>query len=556
MHMAPGEAEAECALLQREGIVDAVLSEDVDTLMFGSKITIRNWSSQDKGKTPTHVNLYDADVTKISSGLDRDGMILVALMSGGDYIPQGIPGCGPKIACEAARAGFGRDLCKIRKNDSAGYSVWREHLSQELKTNESKHFKMKHKTLTIPDDFPSTEILGYYTQPAISTIEKASQLKQTLAWDHDLNFQELREFTRDAFDWRCVGGAKKFIRNLAQSLLIRELRLGDKSKRRGLVQGIHGLRTHASTDGITELRISYIPIEVVNIDLSIEPPDDEIQVEQLDMQEDEADGDEQIEPSSTQTAKSKPYLYDPTQMEKIWIPEAFVKIGEPEKYGEWEARMTKLPSKANKTAAPSNARGYRTKAKGVDKTMPKGALNSFIQVTKSSSPVRGSNPRRPKIPKDNQTKPIQTQLFRAPPPPRPTTPTTPTCEVINLLSSSPVKHAPTPITIVTPTKIHDWLDLPATITKRRKRSPLRRAHTYANNQSIDKFFRDKESNELDIPVLNLVEDKFENTPKRSKQWVRPRQSMAGAFAIEDGTPREQKRTGALKLDEVFILDLT
>ncbi|KAG9716055.1 hypothetical protein KCU63_g23546, partial [Aureobasidium melanogenum] len=32
LHYAPGEAEAECALLQREGIVDAVLSEDVDTL--------------------------------------------------------------------------------------------------------------------------------------------------------------------------------------------------------------------------------------------------------------------------------------------------------------------------------------------------------------------------------------------------------------------------------------------------------------------------------------------------------------------------------------------
>ena len=31
-HVAPGEAEAECALLQREGIVDAVLSEDVAQL--------------------------------------------------------------------------------------------------------------------------------------------------------------------------------------------------------------------------------------------------------------------------------------------------------------------------------------------------------------------------------------------------------------------------------------------------------------------------------------------------------------------------------------------
>ena len=97
IHLAPGEAEAECALLQREGIVDAVLSEDVDTLMFGSGITIRNWSPEKTGKTPTHVNVYDAVETKSGpSGLDREGMILVALMSGGDYVPEGIPGCGQR----------------------------------------------------------------------------------------------------------------------------------------------------------------------------------------------------------------------------------------------------------------------------------------------------------------------------------------------------------------------------------------------------------------------------------------------------------------------------
>jgi Holliday junction resolvase YEN1 len=100
-HIAPGEAEAECALLQREGIVDAVLSEDVDTLMFGSGLTLRNWSSEGRGnKSPTHVSAYYAEKTKNGkSGLDREGMILVALMSGGDYITEGIPGCGIKAAC-------------------------------------------------------------------------------------------------------------------------------------------------------------------------------------------------------------------------------------------------------------------------------------------------------------------------------------------------------------------------------------------------------------------------------------------------------------------------
>ena len=107
-HNAPGEAEAECALLQRHGLVDAVLSEDVDTLMFGSGITLRDWSSEGSrgNKAPTHVSLFDAKKTKEGkSGLDREGMILVALLSGGDYATEGLKGFGAKIACEAARAG-------------------------------------------------------------------------------------------------------------------------------------------------------------------------------------------------------------------------------------------------------------------------------------------------------------------------------------------------------------------------------------------------------------------------------------------------------------------
>ncbi|KAJ4306653.1 hypothetical protein N0V88_000017 [Collariella sp. IMI 366227] len=62
IHDAPGEAEAECALLEQQGVVDAVLSEDVDTIMFGCRKTLRNWSAEGtKGsKTPTHVSVYDA----------------------------------------------------------------------------------------------------------------------------------------------------------------------------------------------------------------------------------------------------------------------------------------------------------------------------------------------------------------------------------------------------------------------------------------------------------------------------------------------------------------
>ncbi|KAK0653392.1 Flap endonuclease GEN-like protein 1 [Lasiodiplodia hormozganensis] len=336
-HIAPGEAEAECALLQREGIVDAVLSEDVDTLMFGSRVTLRNWSPEQKSsKVPTHVNLYDAEKTKSGpAGLDREGMILVALMSGGDYLPEGIPNCGPKLACEAARAGFGSRLCAIGKKDTAALQAWRESLIHELRTNESKFFRCKHKALVIPDEFPRTDILAYYTKPAISSRDGLERLKRSLRWDQELNFPELRTFTADAFEWVKVTGAKKFIRNLAPALLVRNLCLRGQAAAEdalsedpeiiaadeaALVTSIHGKRQHPSTDHTTELRIAFSPIGIVNIDLDAEEPDDE-----PDQDEDE-DEEGLVDEDGEAPKKRGPYLYDPTKLEKIWIPESFVKL--------------------------------------------------------------------------------------------------------------------------------------------------------------------------------------------------------------------------------------
>ena len=215
-HIAPGEAEAECALLQKKGVVDAVMSEDVDTLMFGSGLTLRNWSYEGHTRTRTHVNLYDAEKTKQGkSGLDSEGMILVALMSGGDYTPEGIPGCGHKTACEAARAGFGSELCKLARRDSVGLAEWKDRLSHELRSNESKLFRTKHKGIVIPEDFPRPDILGYYAKPCVSRADEVLKLKNSLVWEKDVDLQALRTFTGEAFEWLCVSGAKKFIRNLA-----------------------------------------------------------------------------------------------------------------------------------------------------------------------------------------------------------------------------------------------------------------------------------------------------------------------------------------------------
>ncbi|KAI4643069.1 hypothetical protein J4E93_007138 [Alternaria ventricosa] len=486
IHLAPGEAEAECALLQREGIVDAVLSEDVDTLMFGSGITIRNWSPEKTGKTPTHVNVYDAVETKNGpSGLDREGMILVALMSGGDYVPEGIPGCGPKTACEAAKAGFGADLCKIPKNDARAMSQWRDRLQHELKTNESKHFKRKHGALRIPDDFPRLDILGYYTHPAISNQAGLDKLRQSIKWDQELDFSGLREFTHDAFDWVKLEGAKHFIRSLAPSMVVRQLRIRAGNLDRLptnniqavqedealLIKGLHGKRQHSVTDNCTELRVSFTPIELVKIDLSKEDPDDDVEVPPSSQQ---AGGDAELDDEDLEDEGPKkrgPTKFDPEKAARIWVMETFVKVGVPLTVEDWEAgRQTKLkPKRAatvqepGKAAPKAKAAPKRTKTAG---DQPQARINTFAKVTKPGSKLsRALAKTQDKV--AEVTLPVSQPALQQD-------------DVIDLLFSSPVRtldavqpHPPEREKSVSP----PIADLPPSVSKRRRRAPIQRSKT-------------------------------------------------------------------------------
>lgn len=391
-YTAPGEAEAECALLQQEGMVAAVLSEDVDTLMFGCSMSLRNWSSEGtRGrKCPTHVNIYDAEKIRTGkAGLDRHGMVLVALMSGGDYIPAGIPGCGIKIACEAARAGFGTDLCKISRKDSVGLRQWRERLEYELHTNESGYFRVKHRALKVPEKFPDKMTLGYYTHPVVSSPEKLQSLKESLNWEQEVDVVGLRSFVAEAFEWQNLSGAKKFIRGFAPALLMHRLRVGAErgstasngtadrrlEQESQLVQVICGRRTHFITDGIPELRIAYVPTQIVGLDLEKEEADST-----FDEGAEISDGhisDFADEPESRSASPSKkrgPSQYDPTQPEKIWVLETFVKIGIPLTVESWEEDMRNPKKFASRKAIVK-----RALAKG---GMKKGALEPYVKITK------------------------------------------------------------------------------------------------------------------------------------------------------------------------------
>lgn len=109
---APGEAEAECAWLQRLGVVDYVVSDDSDTLVFGASHMLRLFNrvkfKTEEGDvlsaTDYYVNPVHMDDITHRTGLNRDRLLLVATLRGGDY-SSGAQNIGITRASEIALCG-------------------------------------------------------------------------------------------------------------------------------------------------------------------------------------------------------------------------------------------------------------------------------------------------------------------------------------------------------------------------------------------------------------------------------------------------------------------
>ncbi|EXJ57292.1 hypothetical protein A1O7_07639 [Cladophialophora yegresii CBS 114405] len=407
-HVAPGEAEAECAMLQKHGIVDAVMTQDVDAIMFGSGLTLRDWSKEGKTKgnqTPTHVSVFELERLKeVSRGLDPDGMILVALLSGGDYDEEGVAGIGVSLACDIARAGFGSDILElVRNRDEDGIAEWRERLQYELESNESGYFNKKRKSVKIPEDFPNRRVLDYYMNPAITEERELKNLekKWERAWEAEIEVQALRDYARDTLDWQYKPGAWKFVRVMAPALLANRMRRGAAASIVTSVDQITERRQHFVSDGIPELRVTVIPAEVVGLDLDTEEDSPEY-LSRLAAERDDEAAREETEsretgsPPSSQIPAEKrrtpPWL--PWNPEKIWLAEAIVDVGAREHVERWNQIQWEIQNDPKKFAT----RKCSKKKEGPQKPkkaggMKVGAIHSYITATKPTS--KPSDPGQP-----------------------------------------------------------------------------------------------------------------------------------------------------------------
>lgn len=104
---APTEAEAQCAQLEQASLVDGVVTEDNDALLFGARRVYRHLFDSNR-----HLEVYCMDDVEAELNLTRQGLVALAQLLGSDYT-DGVHGVGIVNAMETIAA-YGADADGLR----------------------------------------------------------------------------------------------------------------------------------------------------------------------------------------------------------------------------------------------------------------------------------------------------------------------------------------------------------------------------------------------------------------------------------------------------------
>lgn len=107
---APSEGEATAAHLTMTGQAHASASQDFDSLLFGAKRLVRNFTNSGKRKLPNRNTTIEVepeiiDLTKTINelGITREQLVDIGILIGTDFNPDGFERIGPKTALKAIK---------------------------------------------------------------------------------------------------------------------------------------------------------------------------------------------------------------------------------------------------------------------------------------------------------------------------------------------------------------------------------------------------------------------------------------------------------------------
>ncbi|KAG5261604.1 hypothetical protein AALO_G00286230 [Alosa alosa] len=161
--VAPMEAEAQCAALDRADLTHGTITDDSDIWLFGGRHVYKNFFSQNK-----YVEHYQFTDLKNQLGLDRTKLIHLAYLLGSDYT-EGIPGVGYVTGMEILNEFPGTAMEPLMQ-----FSKWWAEAQQNKKlVSNPKDTKVKRKLrgLKLHPGFPNPAVAQAYLHPAVDPSE-------------------------------------------------------------------------------------------------------------------------------------------------------------------------------------------------------------------------------------------------------------------------------------------------------------------------------------------------------------------------------------------------
>ena len=108
---APSEGEATAAYMTQTGKAYASASQDFDSVLFGAKKLVRNFTNSGRRKIPNRNTYVDVVPEIIESSrtleelkLTKEQLVDIGILIGTDFNPDGFERVGPKTALKLIRA--------------------------------------------------------------------------------------------------------------------------------------------------------------------------------------------------------------------------------------------------------------------------------------------------------------------------------------------------------------------------------------------------------------------------------------------------------------------
>ncbi|KAL4636266.1 DNA repair protein complementing XP-G cells isoform X2 [Arapaima gigas] len=157
--VAPMEAEAQCAVLERLDQTHGTITDDSDIWLFGGRHVYKNFFTNNK-----HVELYQFLDIQNQLGLDQSKLINLAYLLGSDYT-EGIPGVGYVTGVEILNEFPGLGLEPLT-NFSKWWAEAQENKKLAPNPNDTK-VKKKLRKMQLPPGFPNPAVAQAYLHPTV-----------------------------------------------------------------------------------------------------------------------------------------------------------------------------------------------------------------------------------------------------------------------------------------------------------------------------------------------------------------------------------------------------